>query len=108
MNRSQKQSRNAAPCRWVRAGLLLGLFLFVLAMVQFESLHRLVHADAGQSQHQCAVTWLASGQVDLAGSEVLVAFLPAVIVAQVMPPVSISVAVDYFLLPDRAPPVALA
>ena len=108
MKQRQKQRSNAAPRRGARAGLLLFLFLFVLAMAQFESLHRLVHADAGQAQHQCAVTLLTSGQVEVAFGEVRVPFLPGVTVAQVMPPVSISFAVDYSLLPGRAPPVALA
>lgn len=108
MNRIHQQSSNAAPRRRARAGLLLGLFLFVLAMAQSGTLHRLLHADSGTAEHQCAVTLLANGQVDVAVSEVPAASLPVLVVAPAMPAAQIFVTVDYSLLPGRAPPVALA
>jgi hypothetical protein len=108
MNWIQEPLSNAAPRLRARAGLLLGLFLFVLAMAQFRALHHMLHADAGQSQHQCAVTLLTSGHVDVAGSEIPLAFLPVLAVAPAMLSAQIFVAVDYSLLPGRAPPVALA
>jgi hypothetical protein len=108
MKRRQKQSGNAAPRLRVMAGLLLGLFVFVLAMAEFGALHRLLHADAGQAEHHCAVTMLVGGQVDVATGEVRVAFTPAVAVAVVMPAAQIFVAVDYSLLPGRAPPAGLS
>lgn len=108
MNWMQKPSSNATPRVRVWAGLLLGLFLFVLAMAQFGALHRVLHADSGTPEHQCAVTLLANGHVDVAVSEVPVAFLPVLAAASVMPSVQSFVTVDYSLLPGRAPPVALA
>ncbi len=108
MNRIQQPSSNAAPRLRARAGLLLGLFLFVLTMAQFGALHRMLHADSGGVDHQCAVTLLASGHVDVAVSEVPVAFLPVLAVAPPMPSAKVFVTVDYSLLPGRAPPVALA
>ena len=90
------------------AGLLLGLFVFVLAMAQFGALHRLLHAEASQAEHQCAVTMLAGGQVDVAIGEVRVVSIPVVAVALVMPASPIFVAVDYSLLPGRAPPAGLS
>jgi hypothetical protein len=108
MNWIQEPLSNAAPRLRARAGLLLGLFLFVLTMAQFGALHRMFHADSGTVEHQCAVTLLASGHVDVAVSEVPVAFLPVLAVAPAMPSAQVFLAVDYSLLPGRAPPVALA
>lgn len=108
MNRIQEPPSNAAPRRGAKAGLLLCLFLFVLAMAQFKALHHLVHADAGQAEHQCAVTLLGHGQVDVAAADVRVAFMPVVAIAVVMPATPVFVAVDYSLLPGRAPPAVLA
>lgn len=108
MNRIPQQSSNAAPRRRAWAGLLLGLFLFVLAMAQFRALHHMLHADSGAVEHQCAVTLLASGYLDVAVSEVPVAFLPVLAVAPAVTSAQVFVAVDYSLLPGRAPPVALA
>jgi len=47
------------------AGVLLALFLSVLALTLSETLHRAFHADACTPQHQCAVTMLQSGQVEM-------------------------------------------
>jgi hypothetical protein len=108
MNRMPQPSSNATLRRRARAGLLLGLFLFVLAMAQFRALHHMLHADSGTVDHQCAVTLLASGHVDVAVSEVPVAFLPVLAVAPAIPSAQVFVTVDYSLLPGRAPPVVLA
>lgn len=108
MNRIKQPLSNAPLRLQARAGLLLGLFLFVLAMAQFGTLHRMLHADSGTAEHQCAVTLLASGHVDVAVSEVPVPFLPVLAVAPVRPPAQIFVALDYSLLPGRAPPSPLA
>ena len=83
---------------------LLGLFLSVLGMAQFESLHRALHCDAAEPEHQCAVTLIQAGQIDS----------PAVVVAVVNESVEIlfqpalqSVFVpqpSFSLLPSRGPP----
>jgi disulfide bond formation protein DsbB len=51
-------------------GMLLGLFLGVLALTISEAWHRAMHADACEPEHQCAVTMLHSGQVDVPVVEV--------------------------------------
>ncbi|MBP9900963.1 MAG: hypothetical protein V9H26_18115 [Verrucomicrobiota bacterium] len=66
MNRRLKKSSDTVPLRWARAGLLLGLFLFVLALAQFGALHHFFHADSKQPNHHCAATMLAGGQIDAA------------------------------------------
>jgi hypothetical protein len=48
----------------------LGLLLSVLGMVTSSTLHRVVHPNATGADHHCAVTLLASGQVDAAPSGV--------------------------------------
>jgi len=46
------------------AATLLGGFLSVFALTLSETLHRALHEEACQPQHQCAVTMLQSGQVE--------------------------------------------
>jgi hypothetical protein len=91
-----------------KAALLLGLLLSVLAMVTSATLHKVVHPDANKADHYCAVTMLASGQVDAAPSAVS---LPEVSLTAVVAnrfEVS-SVAVPSFNLPlSRGPPALLS
>lgn len=55
------QSRTA---RGVVAALLSVTFLWVLALSVSPQLHECVHADAGQAEHSCAVTLIASGNYE--------------------------------------------
>lgn len=90
------------------ASLLTGLVLVLNAMVASPSLHECVHADAGNSGHQCAVTLFAHGQVDSASVDVA-AVEPHALVA-VLPSVEISVfgsAIEN-LPAGRAPPVSFS
>jgi len=50
----------------VIASLLVALVLLLDAMAACPELHELIHHDAGQPEHQCAVTLFAHGQVDSA------------------------------------------
>jgi hypothetical protein len=89
--------------------LMLGLFLFVVAMTQFESLHRLVHADAKQPNHQCAVTMLSAGQVDAPPPCAASVVVPqAVVVMEIGQPSVIFVSFDFTLLPSCGPPALLS
>ena len=58
------------------AALLVALVLLLDAMVACPALHELLHADADQAGHECAVTMFIHGQVDSA----------VVLVAAVLPP----------------------
>jgi hypothetical protein len=109
MNRRQKQLSNTAPRRWAMAGLLLGLFLFVLAMTQSESLHHLVHVDSKQTSHQCAVTMLRGGQVDAPPPSTVSIPVPQVVAVVVFTqPSAIFVSFDFTLLPSCGPPALLS
>jgi hypothetical protein len=60
-----------------RGRISLGILLaFLILLLNFlaaaPSLHELIHADAGQAGHQCAVTLFAHGQMDSATVDVLV------------------------------------
>ena len=44
--------------------MLIGLVLFMAALASSEALHKLVHHDAGEANHECAVTLFAHGHVD--------------------------------------------
>jgi hypothetical protein len=92
----------------VFAALLVALVLLLDAMAACPSLHELVHQDANTSQHQCAVTLFAHGQVDSASVDVSI----------VVPPVPVETAVPFEFsvfspaisnLPaGRAPPVSVS
>src|ERR1041384_2466652 len=71
-------SRTAS--RRAKAALLLGLLLSVLGMVASGTLHKVVHPNANSSDHHCAATLFASGQVDAAPSDIAA---PAVCLAPI-------------------------
>ena len=52
------------------ASLLIGLVLFTGAMASSAGLHQLVHHDANEAGHECAVTLFAHGHVDSAACDV--------------------------------------
>lgn len=88
----------------VSALLVLALFLVVQALSASDAFHRLVHSDANQPDHQCAATLLSQGQISLAPGEVSV-LRPTFFLGEVhSPSVPLLVAVEYRLLPGRAPP----
>jgi hypothetical protein len=85
--------------------LLAGIVVWLLAMVADESLHKLLHADADESGHTCAVTLFAHGQVDSASIEVPVVALLTFV--ETVPAVEFSIfspAIEN-LPAGRAPPV---
>jgi hypothetical protein len=86
--------------------LMAGLVLVLNAMAASPSLHEWLHADAGKSEHQCAVTVFAHGHVDSAAADIFVPAPHGVIVAN--PSVEISAyspAIEN-LPAGRAPPVS--
>jgi hypothetical protein len=87
--------------------LALLLFLFVQALSASSAIHHFIHSDADQPSHQCAATLLSHGQVSLAPVEVSVS-RPVLFVGEIhSPSVPFVVAVEYRLLPERAPPSLL-
>ena len=86
------------------AALLVGLVLLLNAMAVVPALHELIHKDADEASHQCAVTLFAHGHVESAAYDVPI-ILPAAFV-ETTPFVTISVfspAIEN-LPPGRAPP----
>jgi hypothetical protein len=87
------------------ASLLAGVILLLNAMAASPSLHEWFHADAGQAEHQCAVTLFAHGKVDAATVDVSVV-VPLTLV-EALPSIEFSVfspAIEN-LPAGRAPPV---
>ena len=89
----------------VIASLLVGLVLLLDAMAACPALHELIHKDADSTEHHCAVTMFAHGQVDSATVEVSIA-TPTVSV-EMVPQVSFSIFSPCIenLPAGRAPPV---
>jgi hypothetical protein len=82
----------------------LALFVFVQTLAASSAIHHFVHHDADQPNHQCAATLLSQGQVSAASVEVSVSPPVAIVSESALPSVRLTVAVEYRLLPERAPP----
>jgi hypothetical protein len=52
------------------ATLLIGLVLSMAALASSEALHKLIHHDADEAGHECAVTLFAHGHVETAAYDV--------------------------------------
>jgi hypothetical protein len=90
------------------ASLLMGLILFTAALASSEALHKLVHHDADEADHQCAVTLFAHGHVDSAACDVPVV-VPTTFVetTPIVPTCFFSPAIEN-LPPGRAPPAVVS
>jgi len=87
------------------AAWLVGIILLLDAMAACPALHELIHHDADQPGHECAVTMFAQGKVDSATVEVPAA--SAVVSIETVSQIEFSVfhTVLAFLPDGRAPPV---
>lgn len=65
MNRTRKSRRFLGFRLGFISGLALGLWLFTLALATFPKLHECLHADARDSKHECVVTAVMHGKVDI-------------------------------------------
>jgi len=89
-------------------GVLSILIILLLNLLAASpSLHELLHHDANQPGHQCAVTVFAHGQVDSSVVDVAMPIPAATI--EFSPPILVSVpsALAAALPPGRGPPVSL-
>ena len=97
-------SKQRTNVKKVFALLFLALFFGLQALVASPVLHKCLHHDADQADHECAVTLLAHGNFDLA-SDIPVLITPSSFVIEgIQAPVSPVLEVEYRLLPGRAPP----
>ena len=92
----------------VVASLLTGLVLLLNAMAASPELHELFHADAGQTEHQCAVTLFAHGHMNSATVEV--ATVTLTVSVEATPQITFSVFAPAIenLPAGRAPPVSVS
>jgi hypothetical protein len=54
------------------AASLVGLILLLDAMAACPALHEMIHKDADEADHHCAVTMFAQGKVDSVTCEIIV------------------------------------
>ena len=104
---TQEVPANAARRRRLAGSLLLGLFLFGLALTYSESLHHRLHADAGKPGHQCVVTLLATGQIDAVPAAISVQPSSGAVSLFAWPGTPVFESPSYSLPPGRGPPVRL-
>jgi hypothetical protein len=88
------------------AALLAGIVLLLDAMAACPALHEMIHKDANEPDHQCAVVTLAHGKIESASCEIIVP--PPTILVEVTKPFTISVFTPAIenLPQGRAPPMA--
>lgn len=103
-----QQVIRAAQSRPLKGGVLLGLFLLLLAMAHSWALHECVHPEADHADHHCAVTMLQHGQVDAATVTVVAVVSPPMPVARVFTPAPVFPTIELLLPPGRGPPASLA
>ncbi len=106
---AQQERFGVNPAKRVISAVLLLLFLFVLSLAQFESLHQAFHPDASGSDHSCAATLLRSGQVDAPPPTPVDVAAPAPAPAAVpcfVAPVFVSF--EFALPPSCGPPAPLS
>ncbi len=86
------------------AALSVAVFLLLQAMVTFPGLHELLHHDAAEPDHQCAVTLFVHGQVHYADTVIPVLRPEPLPVFVQSLREAIFVSPDVRLLPGRGPP----
>ena len=104
----QSPTRKVTTARTAVSLLCLALFLFLEAAASIPELHRCLHHDADHADHHCAVTLLSHGKLHTSIEPLISAELPVSFVFLI--PLShdtVLTAVDYQLLPGRAPPASL-
>jgi hypothetical protein len=82
------------------------LVLFCGLLSSSSRLHGILHPDANNEHHQCAITIFAHGQIDLTDASPVLA-APVFREFQNSAPLESAAPVsrDYLLLPGRAPPI---
>jgi hypothetical protein len=71
-------------------------------------LHERLHHDANQADHHCGVTAFAAGKIHLAAASPAISQPASYVIAAILTPAPVYFAVDYQLLPGRAPPSLIA
>ena len=90
------------------AALLVGLILLLNAMAACPALHELIHKDADEADHHCAVTMFAHGQVESTTCDIPVVTPTILIEATSQIEFSIFSPTIENLPPGRAPPLSVS
>jgi hypothetical protein len=107
-NVSHQRSGKLPGARGLCALFMLSLFLSVLAVAQFESLHHAVHQDSDHPDHHCAATLLQTGQVETpVGASTPVIIRNPVCVPRPIES-TVALAADLSLPPSCGPPTLLS
>ena len=85
------------------AALILSL-LFVQTLVGSSALHSDVHSDAAEPSHECAVTLLSNGQVDVSEPILALPIAPVFTELREIAPAPFIEAASRFLPSSRGPP----
>jgi hypothetical protein len=93
--------------RSLKAGLLLGLLVFVVSAAYSWAVHHAICAEADNPTHHCAARTLANGQVDTTSSTLTVVVAQKVESAFVLLASPFCAVVDCVVPPSRAPPALL-
>jgi len=92
----------------VLASVLIVALLLLHVLAGSVSLHKKVHCDASAPDHQCVVSLISHGQIDLTETAVAVP-LQNPVVSDALPSAVFRLElVKHFLRPGRAPPIPLA
>ena len=82
----------------------LGVFVLVQIMAAVPALHAWVHHDAGDPNHECAVTLFQNGQVHVPNTNVEPVKCPPDLISHAPASCPDFVSADVRLLPSRGPP----
>ena len=106
MRRIGKMFRSGGRPFRVSAGVMTFLFLVLLAIFASPTLHQAIHSDAKDADHNCAITALAHGQVDVSTADISMSAPNERIEPSCRVTVSFFSAALKLLPPGRAPPSA--
>ncbi len=96
--------RHTEPLKRAGAALLVAVVLLLGVLQVFPAAHECLHADAGMTEHECAVTLFAHG-VDPVVVELVLAVVVWRLLARAWESRDFFVGIPSFsLLPGRAPP----
>ena len=106
MARTRTQTLRVPIIRWASVAAVILMVLFCGLLSSSPKLHAIIHPDANDQHHQCAITMVADGHVDLTdGGQNLAPPIVFESRASVYFESAILSSSDYLLLPGRAPPV---
>jgi hypothetical protein len=86
---------------------MLALFLVLQVFGACRALHHWLHPDSDSPDHRCVMRLVSQGQIEQAPIEVTLPLTPTVAASVVFPDSFVLVAIEYRLLPGRAPPSRL-